>query len=211
MYVNGYKVEVDPVALRRTFVVDETGVRSTQSRFFVKRRRLTSSSASSPPTATSSVPSMQGDPMYLLGCRPAWGGTCSLARSTARAVSMTIGLVGVALSLLLGVLPRRDIRVISAALDRQPDSAYSSSSYRRFPSIPLWMGLAAAIPLTWPPLRVYFLITVILLRRRLDGSGARVVRGRFFALKTEDFVTAAKLDGMQRPCGSSFATWCLRL
>jgi peptide/nickel transport system permease protein len=46
----------------------------------------------------------------------------------------------------------------------------------------------------WPPMARYFAITVIL---SLIGwtELARVVRGRFLSLRTEDFVTAARLDG----------------
>ncbi|MGO6908645.1 ABC transporter permease subunit, partial [Rhizobium ruizarguesonis] len=55
------------------------------------------------------------------------------------------------------------------------------------PTIPLWLGLAAAIPLTWSPVNVYFVITIIV---SLLGwtSLAREVRGRFLALRSEDFV-----------------------
>ena len=62
------------------------------------------------------------------------------------------------------------------------------------PTIPLWLGLAAAIPLTWSPLTVYFVITLIVSLFGWTGL-AREVRGRFFALRGEDFVTAARLDG----------------
>ena len=62
------------------------------------------------------------------------------------------------------------------------------------PTIPLWLGLAAAIPLTWSPLTVYFVITLIVSLLGWTGL-AREVRGRFFALRGEDFVTAARLDG----------------
>jgi peptide/nickel transport system permease protein len=65
---------------------------------------------------------------------------------------------------------------------------------RSIPTIPLWMGLAAALPTTWPPLRIYFGITVILSLIGWTGL-ARVVRGRFLALRSEEFVTAAELDG----------------
>ena len=66
---------------------------------------------------------------------------------------------------------------------------------RSIPTIPLWMGLAAAIPLDWPPLRVYFVITVIVSLLAWT-SLAREVRGRFLSLRNEDFVVAARLDGM---------------
>jgi peptide/nickel transport system permease protein len=63
------------------------------------------------------------------------------------------------------------------------------------PTIPRWMGLAAAIPLTWGPIEVYFTVTAIV---SLLGwtSLAREVRGRFFSLRGEDFVTAARFDGV---------------
>jgi peptide/nickel transport system permease protein len=65
---------------------------------------------------------------------------------------------------------------------------------RSLPAIPLWMGLAAAMPASWTPLQVYFAITLIL---SLLGwtELARVVRGRFLALKGEDYVAAALYDG----------------
>jgi peptide/nickel transport system permease protein len=65
---------------------------------------------------------------------------------------------------------------------------------RSIPTIPLWMGLAAALPSSWTPLQVFFGITVLL---SLIGwtDLARVVRGRFLSLRTEDFVLSSKLDG----------------
>src|SRR5256885_2014102 len=65
---------------------------------------------------------------------------------------------------------------------------------RSIPTIPLWMGLAAALPSNWPPLQIYFGITIILSLIGWTGL-ARVVRGRFLAMRTEEFVTAARLDG----------------
>jgi peptide/nickel transport system permease protein len=65
---------------------------------------------------------------------------------------------------------------------------------RSMPTIPLWLGLAAALPNDWSVLQVYFAITVII---SLLGwtDLARVVRGKFLALREEDFVTAAELAG----------------
>jgi peptide/nickel transport system permease protein len=62
------------------------------------------------------------------------------------------------------------------------------------PTIPIWLALSAALPQGWPPLRRYFAITVILSLVAWTEL-ARVVRGRFLALRTEDFVIAARLDG----------------
>ena len=65
------------------------------------------------------------------------------------------------------------------------------------PTIPLWMGLAAALPGSWPVQRVYLAITIII---SLLGwtELARVVRGRFLTLREEDFITAAELAGCSR-------------
>ena len=107
-------------------------------------------------------------------------------------VSMSIGLIGVMLSLAFGIL----LGGISGYYGGHVDNAIQRviEFLLAIPTIPLWMGLAAAIPPTMSPLQVYFMITVIL---SLVGwtSLARVVRGRFLSLKTEDFVTAARLDG----------------
>jgi len=107
-------------------------------------------------------------------------------------ISMSIGLVGVALSLSLGVL----LGGISGYYGGLVDMIIQRviEFLRSIPSIPLWMALAAAVPLEWPPLRVYFAITVILSFIGWTGM-ARVVRGRFLALREEDFVMAARLAG----------------
>ena len=65
---------------------------------------------------------------------------------------------------------------------------------RGIPSIPLWLALSAALPKDWPALWVYFGITIILSLIGWTGL-ARVVRGRFLALREEDFIMAAKLAG----------------
>ncbi len=68
---------------------------------------------------------------------------------------------------------------------------------RSIPTIPLWMGLAAALPNDWTVMQVYFAITMII---SLVGwtELARVVRGRFLSLREEDFVMAAELAGCGR-------------
>jgi len=107
-------------------------------------------------------------------------------------VSMTIGLVGVSLSLILGVT----IGGLSGYFGGFADLGIQRviEILQSIPSIPLWIGLAAAIPPTAPPLQTYFMITVILSIIGWTGL-ARVVRGRFMALKDEDFIKSARLDG----------------
>jgi peptide/nickel transport system permease protein len=107
--------------------------------------------------------------------------------------SMTIGLVGVLFSLVLGVLMGGLSGYYGGAVDTFIQRLIEF--LRSVPSIPLWMGLAAALPLTWSPEAVYFAITIILSFIAWTGL-ARVVRGRFLALREEDFVMAARLDGV---------------
>jgi peptide/nickel transport system permease protein len=107
-------------------------------------------------------------------------------------VSLSIGLAGVALSLFLGVV----LGGISGLYGGGIDTAIQRliELVRSIPTIPLWMGLAAALPNSWSTIQVYFAITVII---SLIGwtDLARVVRGRFLALREEDFVIAAELAG----------------
>jgi peptide/nickel transport system permease protein len=107
-------------------------------------------------------------------------------------ISVSIGLVGVALSLFLGVL----LGGVSGFYSGWVDTLIQRiiEIFRSIPTIPLWMGLAAALPRDWSILQVYFAITIII---SLLGwtELARVVRGRFLALREEDFVVAARLAG----------------
>src|SRR6201996_7189018 len=109
--------------------------------------------------------------------------------------SLTIGLVGVTLSLVLGVL----LGGVSGLYGGWVDVVIQRviEILRSIPTIPLWMGLAAAVPTSWSPQRVYFAITLII---SLIGwtELARVVRGRFLALREEDFIVAAELAGASR-------------
>ena len=187
-YVNGYTVEVDLNAGRRTFVVDPgvqypvgllvEGAPYKLLGIFDTNIHLIG-------------PIHDGDPMYLLGADRL--GEDMLSRTIfGTRVSMTIGLVGVGLSLFFGIL----LGGISGYFGGWIDNLIQRviEFLQSIPSIPLWIGLAAAIPVNVPPLEVYFLITIILSVLGWTGL-ARVVRGKFYALKTEDFVKAARLDG----------------
>jgi peptide/nickel transport system permease protein len=137
------------------------------------------------------APEQAGAPFFLLGTDQLGRDLFSRIVHGAR-VSLTIGLIGVGLSLVFGVL----LGGISGYVGGRTDDLIQRviEFLQSLPTIPLWMGLAAAIPATLPPLMVYFLITVIL---SVIGwtSLAREVRGKFIALREEDFITAARLDG----------------
>jgi peptide/nickel transport system permease protein len=106
--------------------------------------------------------------------------------------SLIIGLVGVSLSLLLGVFLGGISGLYGGILDTVIQRVIEI--LRSIPTIPLWMGLAAALPNDWSVTQVYFAITIII---SLIGwtELARVVRGRFLSLRQEDFVMAAELCG----------------
>jgi peptide/nickel transport system permease protein len=133
-----------------------------------------------------------GDSLYIFGADRLGRDIFSRVVHGAK-ISLSIGLVGVFMSLILGVT----IGGISGFFGGWLDLGIQRfiELLRSIPTIPLWMGLAAAIPVGWPPLRTYFVITLIV---SLIGwtSLAREVRGKFLALRSEDFVIAARLDGM---------------
>jgi len=65
---------------------------------------------------------------------------------------------------------------------------------RSLPHIPLWLALAAILPVTWSPILIFFGITIIL--GLLDWTGlARAVRSKLLSLREEDFCVAAQLMG----------------
>ncbi len=110
-------------------------------------------------------------------------------------VSMSIGLVGVGLSLVLGITLGGISGYYGGLMDTVIQRAIEI--VRSVPTIPLWMGLAASLPRDWSILKIYFAITVIISLFAWTEL-ARVVRGRFLALREEDFVTAAELAGASR-------------
>ncbi len=107
-------------------------------------------------------------------------------------VSLTIGLVGVAISFVLGCL----FGGISGYFGGLTDTIIQRvvEYLLIIPTIPLWMALSAAIPREMPQLQVYFLVTVIIALVAWSGL-ARVVRGKIISLREEDYVLAGRIAG----------------
>ena len=107
-------------------------------------------------------------------------------------LSLSIGLIGVVLSLILGIL----IGGASGYYGGKVDTAIQRliEILRSIPTIPLWIGLAAALPREFTVQQRYLAIT-ILLSLYAWTEIARVVRGRFLAMREEDFIAAARLAG----------------
>ncbi len=110
--------------------------------------------------------------------------------------SMTIGVVAVTLSVLLGVL----LGGVSGYFGGLSDLVIQRliELLQSLPTIPIWLALTAALPRDWTPIQVFFAITVILSLVGWTTLG-REVRSRFLALREEDFVLAAELAGCGRP------------
>ncbi|MCI0478375.1 MAG: ABC transporter permease, partial [Anaerolineales bacterium] len=107
-------------------------------------------------------------------------------------LSLSLGLVGVFFSLAIGVV----LGGISGYYGGRADVVIQRviEFIRTIPQIPLWMTLSAALPATLSVEETYFGITVILSLVAWTWM-ARVVRGRFLAMREEDFVLAARLNG----------------
>ncbi|MBN1934070.1 MAG: ABC transporter permease [Anaerolineae bacterium] len=108
------------------------------------------------------------------------------------AISLSIGLVGVFLSFILGIVLGGVSGYYSGVIDTIIQRVIEF--LLSMPTIPLWMALSVAIPTDWPATKTYFAITIILSLRGWCGL-ARVVRGKLLETREEDFVMAAKLLG----------------
>lgn len=187
-YVEDYDVVVDEVALKRSFTPNPE--KKIPVRFFVETApyklfgliKLTHKLIG---------PVDQKKPFFLMGADRLGRDMLSRLIHGSR-ISLSIGLSGVALSLLFGVV----IGGISGLVGGRTDMVIQRiiEFIWSLPQIPLWLGLAAAVPRDWTSLQAYFVITIILAALGWTEL-ARVVRGRVLALKSEDFVAAARLDG----------------
>ena len=107
-------------------------------------------------------------------------------------ITLSVGFVGVTISLILGTI----MGLISGYFGGTTDNLIQRAIevLLSFPSLPLWMTLAAAIPKEINTAVVFIMITTIL---ALIGWGglARVMRGMTLAINNEDFVMASKVNG----------------
>ena len=107
-------------------------------------------------------------------------------------ISLTIGLIGITVSFLLGI----SIGGLAGYYGGWVDLVVQRiiEVLQSLPSIPLWLALAAIMPVDWSPVVVYFGITIIL--GLIDWTGlARAVRSKLLSLREEDYVLAAELMG----------------
>ena len=185
-FVYGLQLETDPVTWRKIYTPDKTKLNPIY--FFVL----------GPEYKMWSLFKMR---FHLFGTREGTVflfGTDSLGRDVfsriiyGSRISLSIGLIGVFLSFILGLA----IGGVSGYFGGKIDNAIQRviEFIRSVPVLPLWMALAAALPPHWSPLRIYFGITIILSIVGWTGL-ARVVRGKLLSLRGDDFVMAAKIAG----------------
>ena len=131
-------------------------------------------------------------PLFLMGADK-FGRDLLTRNLYASRVSLSVGLVGVALSFILGIT----LGGISGYYGGTPDAVIQRviEFLISLPTVPVWMALAAALPPTWSSIQVYLAITLILSIVGWTGL-ARVVRGKLLELREGDFVMAARIGGM---------------
>ncbi len=104
-------------------------------------------------------------------------------------VSLSVGLIGVFLTLVFGSI----MGIASGYIGGLFDDAIQRiiELLMSFPQLPLWLALATLIPDNWPSDRTYFAITIVLAVLSW-GALARQTRSMVYALRETDFVTAAR-------------------
>jgi peptide/nickel transport system permease protein len=181
-FVYGYSAEEDPITWRKIYT--ENKEEKQFIRFFVhgvsyKMWGLIRSDLH--------LFGVEEGPIFLLGSDTFGRDLFSRILYGLR-VSLSIGLIGVAISFVIGL----SVGGLSGYLGGMVDYVTQRiiEFLRTIPVLPLWMALAAALPPNWPAIRVYFGITIIVSLIGWTGM-ARVVRSKLLSLRNEDFVTAA--------------------
>ena len=194
-YVPAMRVSVDPVTYKRTYLEDPA--QHVPLGFFVRGKpwqllgfipceRHFFGVRSADQTADSSTRTF-----FFLGADKYGHDIVSRLIFGAR-ISLSVGLISIAITFVLGVV----IGGISGYIGGAVDSAIQRliEVVNAFPHIPLWLAFGAVLPADWPPVFTYFAITLVLSLLNWTAL-ARVVRGKILALREEDYAMAARLLG----------------
>lgn len=195
LHVRAMTVSVDPLTFKRTYLEDPGrvipvgffvrgepyrawGLIPAERRFFGVKD-LSASGASGVPT------------FYFLGADKYGRDVFSRLVYGSR-ISLSVGLVAIAVTFLLGVTLGGISGYVGGATDTTIQRLIEIVN--AFPQIPLWLAFGWVLPAEWPPLATYFAITIVL---SLLGwtALARVVRGKILSLREEDYAMAARLLG----------------
>jgi peptide/nickel transport system permease protein len=190
-FVYGYTMKLDTETLRRNYTADTS--KPLPIRFFCRGETYAfwglfeaSFHVVCPP---------KGGDMFLLGTDRLGRDILSRILYGGR-ISLTIGVLGIAVSFILGIVIGGLAGYYGGLFDVVTQRIIEV--VQCLPHIPLWMALASIMPATWSPLVVYLGITVIL--GLMDWTGlARAVRSKLLSLREEDYVMAAQLMGAKTP------------
>ncbi|HLA44673.1 MAG TPA: ABC transporter permease [Aggregatilineales bacterium] len=188
-YVHGYTFERDPVSFKKIWTIDEESY--IPIGFFVHGESYkvlglieTDLHLIGPRTV--------GDPVYFLGADKTGRDVLSRTIYSSR-ISLSIGLVSVFISMMLGItlggISGLTGGIVDTLIQRLIEITMS------IPLLPVLISIAALVPIDWSILRVYFIISILLALTSWTWL-ARVVRSKFLSLREEDFVLAARLDGV---------------
>ena len=190
-FVFGQRYTLNMEDLKRDYVVDRTKVEKI--RFFCRGDPYLFWGFS--PSNLHLMCPASGSTLFLLGSDRLGRDVLSRIVYGAR-VSLTVGLIGISISFVLGITIGGLAGYYGGIFDLLSQRAIEI--IHSIPHIPLWLALAAIMPVTWSPILVYFGITVIL--GLMDWTGlARAVRAKLLALREEDYVLAAQLMGARTP------------
>ena len=196
LHVPAMRVSEDPLTFKRTYLEDRSSV--IRLGFFVRGEtyRLWGVVRGDRhffgiKDSATRLPDGKAPTFYFLGADDIGRDIFSRLLYGAR-ISLSVGLVAIAVTFVLGVT----IGGISGYLGGAADTVIQRviEIVNAFPQIPLWLAFGAVLPVDWPPLATYFAITLML---SLLGwtALARVVRGKILALREEDYAMAARLLG----------------
>jgi peptide/nickel transport system permease protein len=187
-FVYGYKFERDPRTFRPVWEVDTEVI--VPIGLFVRREPYNLLGII-PTDIHFFGPTDPTAPFFLWGADKSGRDVFSRIIFSAQ-VSLSVGLVGVAISMTIGIL----LGGIAGLKGGQIDNLVQRTIeiIMSVPTLPIIIAIAAAVPLDWSALQVYFIITLLFAITGWTGL-ARVVRSKFLAVREEDYVMAAKLDG----------------
>jgi peptide/nickel transport system permease protein len=196
LHTYAMKLHVDPITFRRTYV--ELRDAPIRLRLFAKSDAyrlwgLVPLNVHLVAPARDVLQNVEGvqPTFYLLGADKYGRDIFSRIVYGAR-VSLSVGLIGIAFTFLLGTT----LGGVSGYVGGRTDTLIQRTIeiINAFPHLPLWLALAAVLPSDWSPIRIYFAITILLSLLNWTGL-ARVVRGKILALREEDYAVAARLLG----------------
>jgi len=189
-FVYPYRFEFDLDRFQRRYISDYT--RPQPLRFFCRGEAYRLFGLIDADVHLMCAP--QGGTAFLLGTDRM--GRDMLSRITYGArISLTVGLVGIAISFAIGLV----LGGLAGYLGGWVDYAVQRTIevLRSLPELPLWLALSAALPPHWSPILIFFGITIIL--GLLDWPGlALAVRAKLLSLRAEDYVRAAEVMGASR-------------